>query len=141
VSGLPSGEHLPRWGPPPWRWLAYAAAAVVVAVAVPLVDGGYVLVPVAGLLLVLSALDRAHRVALALDTAGLQLSRGFGRMEQLPWGSFIAKLSTDDRYGVPRRYLELDISDERLVLLSRRRLGADPETVLAAINSAAAARG
>jgi hypothetical protein len=132
------------WQPSPRRRLLYLLGAVVLALfAVLGQDGpfglgtGLALSVVAAVLFGSAALDVWIGVPLEADEQGLSLSRGGGRREQLPWSAIerIEATSTTHRGLLLLSSLEIDLGD-RLILLSRHRLGHDPEAVARRLSSA-----
>jgi hypothetical protein len=124
------------WRPPSWRRCAYAAGAVLaVLIAAVTIDSSFVsgagpgLVVVAGVLAVLAGLDVWHGVPLTAGADGIGLSTGLRRIEQVPWAEIERIEATSTiRGGLRLASLEIDLG-ERLVLLSRHRLGSDPVDV------------
>src|ERR1700712_308071 len=123
-----------RWRPPTWRRCAYAAGAALAALlAAVLTDGSFVdgagpgLVAVAGVLAVLAGLDVWHGTPLAAGAEGIRLSNGPWRVEEVPWAEVerIEATSSTARGLVRLASLEIDLG-ERLVVLSRHRLGPAP---------------
>jgi hypothetical protein len=129
----------------PWRGrkLVYGALAVAVAVPALFADGGpfglgtgLALTVVALLLGVLALLDLWFGEVLSADEEGIWLSHGPSRSECLPWTSIERIEATAVSRGLLRlTSLEIDLG-ERLVVLSRHRLGADPQPVADALSSA-----
>jgi hypothetical protein len=137
------------WRPPSWRRGAYAAGAVLaLLVAAATTDGSFVsgagpgLIVAAGVLAVLAGLDVWHGVPLAAGTAGIRLSRGLQRVEEVPWAEIerIEATSSTARGLVRLASLEIDLGD-RLVLLSRHRLGEDPADVAVDLRTVAYSAG
>jgi hypothetical protein len=126
-----------EWQPPRYRRLLYLGGGVALALLAALGDrgplglgSGLPLAIVAVLLLGLAALDVWFGCPLAADGRGLQLSHGPGRVEVLPWSAVqrVEASSATHRGLILLSSLEIDLGD-RLILLSRHRLGHDPAIV------------
>jgi hypothetical protein len=91
---------------------------------------GNAFVVIAGVLLVLAGLDFWYGPPLVADREGLQLRSGPGRTLRIPWADVESvESTTSTSRGLLRlASLEIDLGD-RLVVLSRHRLGADPDEV------------
>jgi hypothetical protein len=131
------------WGPRRGRAATYAAAGLALGVLAfrteggPVgLDGGLPLTVVAVLLEVLAALDVWSGTALTADENGLLLSRGATRREFLPWSAIEEITATSERSRglLQLASLEIDLG-ERLIVISRHRLGSSPETVAAVLRS------
>jgi hypothetical protein len=128
------------WQPPRRRRLGYAAgagAALVLAfVSGSALGAALPLATVAAVLAILALLDAWYGQVLAVDERGLSLSRGGRVRELIGWGeiSRIEAVRASHRGLLTSSNLEIDVG-ERLVLLSRHRLGADPQVVAAALRS------
>jgi hypothetical protein len=134
----PASAHAPalahRWSPRPAETAAAAAGALVAAALAIVADpAGRVLFGVAAVgLLGLVVLDLLLRPRLAADADGIRV-RTLAVRRRLPW-SALRRVDVDEhtRYGLTARTLELD-ADDRLILLGRRALGADPRDVADAL--------
>lgn len=93
---------------PTGRWLVWAAAAMLFAIA---------------------AMDVVVRPRLQADETGLTVRSLRGRTSA-PWSQVEATLRQQQRFGRSVATIELDI-DEELFVLGRRELGTDPEAVAA----------
>lgn len=118
-----------------------AAGAVLVAIAVALLDPvGRVLVSAGGLLLLaLAARDLVLRPRLTAGPEGVVVARLSGRL-RLDWAGLRVRVRPSRRLGVRWQVLELDTAagpddDGVLVLLGRRDLGADPREVARALGA------
>jgi hypothetical protein len=132
------------WQPRPARAALYAGAAVVAGVLAWLSDGGPLglgsglpLTVVAVVLGILAGLDVWFRRGLRAGASGIELSHGPGRVELLPWDEIerIDAGSSRSRGLLRLASLEVDLG-ERLVVLSRHRLGADPAAVAEQLRAA-----
>ena len=127
-------RHHARVQASPHRPLAVLLVLVGVAAfaVLPLVDatGRVLLVPTAVLAAVLGVRDLLLRPVLSAGPAGLSVVDGWVRV-QAAWPQLVAARVVVDRRSPA---LELDLGD-RLVLLSRRRLGAEPYAVLAGLEA------
>lgn len=92
---------------PTGRWLVWAAAA---------------------LLLGIAAVDALLRPRLRADKTGVRV-RSLTGSTSADWSRVEGSLRRYQRFGRSVATLELDV-DERLIVLGRRELGADPEEVL-----------
>ena len=124
-----------QWSPRPAETVALVAIGLGLALAVLVVDAtGRVLVGAAALLvLVLAVRDVVARPRLAAGPDGVDVRTGIAR-RHLPWPGLRIRVREVRRFGIRGRTLELDTAagpdDEGvLVVLGRRDLGADPETV------------
>ncbi len=121
--------------PAPLVAVAWVAAAAL-AVAAFLTDdnAGRLLVGLATLLVIyLAAFATIARPRLTADADGLAV-RGFASTTRLPWHEVKVKLQTTRRLGREQQALELD-ADDRLVVLTRLDLGADPEEVAGVLHA------
>jgi len=125
------------WRPSPYRAAGYAVGAGVAVLMAALtergpvdLEGGLPLLVVAGVLLALAGLDLWFGEVLRVDHEGLTLSHGPRRQERLPWSEIerLEATSTTSRAVLRLSSLEIDLGT-RLIVLSRHRLGADPEVV------------
>ena len=124
------------WSPPTWDTAASAAVGVLLAVSVPFIADTPGRILVAGgavLLLGLSARDRVLRPRLSAGPDGVVV-RTLSGSTHLPWAGLRIRVRESRRFGLRGRSLELDTAtgpddDGTLVVLGRRELGADPETV------------
>jgi hypothetical protein len=120
-----------------------AVAGVGLALAALLVDPvGRVLVGAAALLLLgLAARDAVLRPRLRAGDDGVTVQALSGRTT-ITWPHVRVRVRTQRRWGLRARTLELEdrADDAVLVVLGRRELGADPETVADALHAAGAAR-
>ncbi|MET9226928.1 PH domain-containing protein [Lentzea sp. NPDC003310] len=113
-------------------WVAAAALAVATIVADD--NAGRLLVGLATLLVsCLAAFYTIARPRLTADADGLAV-RGFTGTTLLPWHEVKVKLQTTRRLGREQQTLELD-ADDRLVVLTRVDLGADPEEVAGVLHA------
>jgi len=92
---------------PTGRWLVWAAAALLFGIA---------------------AVDLLVRPRLQADDAGLTV-RALTGQTPATWPQVEMNLRQHQRFGRSVATLELDI-DEKLIVLGRRELGADPDDVL-----------
>ncbi|MFD5831801.1 PH domain-containing protein [Lentzea sp. NPDC060358] len=121
----------------PTRIVAVAwVAALALAVATVLADdnAGRLLIGLATLLVAyLAAFATIARPRLTADVDGLAV-RGFASTTLLPWHEVKVKLQTTRRLGREQQTLELD-ADDRLVVLTKLDLGADPEEVAGVLHA------
>jgi hypothetical protein len=97
-------------------------------------NAGRLLVGLATLLVTyLAAFATIARPRLSADVNGLAV-RGFANTTHLPWHEVKVKLQTTRRLGREQQTLELD-ADDRLVVLTRLDLGADPEEVAGVLHA------
>lgn len=89
----------------------------------------------AGVLLgTLAVRDLVARTRLAADAVGLTVVSGFAGHQTFRWSQLQAiRVDERTRLGLRTRLLELDAGD-RLVLLSARELGADPQQVVSVLD-------
>lgn len=92
---------------PTGRWLVWAAAALLFGIA---------------------AVDLLIRPRLRADDSGVAVRALSGRTSA-PWSQVELSLRQVQRFGRSVATLELDL-DEKLIVLGRRELGADPEDVI-----------
>jgi Bacterial PH domain len=113
--------------------LAGAGAVAAAMVAVTLDPAGRLLLGLAAVCLAaLAVADLVLRPRLRADADGIELRRLDGR-RRLPWSAVReVRVDVHNRYGLASRTLELDTDDD-LVLLGRRSLGADPRDVAEAL--------
>jgi hypothetical protein len=124
------------WRAPPWRRWSYAAGALVaLGLAITSDDraialgNGVAFIVVACVLLALVGTDLWFDPALVADQDGLGVRAGPGRIARIAWADIESiEASTTSRGPLRLSSLEIDLGD-RLVVLSRHRLGADPEAV------------
>ena len=81
----------------------------------------------------LAAFATIARPRLSADVDGLAV-RGFASTTHLPWHEVKVKLQTTRRLGREQQTLELD-ADDRLVVLTKLDLGADPEEVAGVLHA------
>jgi hypothetical protein len=125
-----------------WRpaWSRTAATALVGLAALVLalrasggafgLDGGLALLVLAVVALTVAGLDVWFGAALRADDDGLVVRSGFGGAERIRWSelSGVTATTTTSRGLLLLGSLEIEVG-ERLVLLSRHRLGSDPAEV------------
>ena len=128
-----------QWSPRNGETAALGAVAVVLALAVLLLDApGRVLVGTAALLVfAVVAHDLRARPRLRAGPDGVDVGTWTGS-RHLPWPLLRVRVRTSRRLGVRSRTLELDTAagpddDGDLVVLGRRDLGTDPEVVARAL--------
>jgi Bacterial PH domain len=130
-----------QWAPRTGEVVATAAAGLGLALAVLLVDPlGRLLVGAAALLLVgLAVRDAVLRPRLSAGAEGVTVRALSGRTT-IPWPQVRVRVRTQRRWGLRARTLELEdrADDAVLVVLGRRELGADPQTVAEALHGAGA---
>jgi hypothetical protein len=118
--------------------VATAALGLGLALAVPLVDpvGRLLVGGAAVLLLALAAHDALLRPRLSAGDDGLTV-RALGGARTIPWWRLAVRVRSQRRWGLRARTLELEdrADDAVLVVLGRRELGADPDTVAAALQA------
>lgn len=93
-------------------------------------DGGFAFLVLAAVALIVAALDLWFGAALRADDEGLLVRSGLRRGERIRWPEItsVAATSTTSRGLLRLGSLEIEVGD-RLVLLSRHRLGSDPAAV------------
>jgi hypothetical protein len=130
-----------QWSPRTGEVVATAAAGLGLALAVLLVDpAGQVLVGGAALLLLgLAARDAVLRPRVRADAEGVTVRTLTGRTT-IAWPQLRVRVRIQRRWGLRARTLELEdrTDDAVLVVLGRRELGADPDTVAEALHAAGA---
>jgi Bacterial PH domain len=130
-----------QWSPRIGEVVATGVAGLGLALAVLLVDPvGRLLVGTAALLLlVLAARDALLRPRVRADTVGVTV-RALGGPTTIPWPRVRVQVRSQRRWGLRARTLELEdrADDAVLVVLGRRELGIDPETVAEALRAAGA---
>ncbi|MDX8049436.1 PH domain-containing protein [Lentzea sp. BCCO 10_0798] len=113
-------------------WVAALALAVATFIADD--NAGRLLIGLATLLVTgFAAFASIARPRLTADVDGLAV-RGFTGTTLLPWHEVKVKLQTTRRLGREQQTLELD-ADDRLVVLTRLDLGADPEEVAGVLHA------
>jgi hypothetical protein len=131
-----------QWGPRTGEVVATAVAGLGLALAVLLVDPlGRVLLGTAALLLLgLAARDAVLRPRVRAEADGVTV-RTLSGPTTIPWPHVRVRLRSQRRWGMRARTLELEdrTDDAVLVVLGRRELGVDPETVAEALRAAGAA--
>jgi hypothetical protein len=130
-----------QWSPRTGEVVATAFGGLVLALAVPLVDPvGRVLIGAAALLLLgLAAHDALLRPRLQTREDGVTV-RTLTGSTTIAWPHVRAQVRAQRRWGLRARTLELEdgVDDAVLIVLGRRELGADPDTVAAALHAAGA---
>jgi hypothetical protein len=130
-----------QWAPRTGEVVTTAAAGLGLALAVLLVDPlGRLLVGAAALLLVgLAVRDAVLRPRLSAGAEGVTV-RALSGPTTIPWPRVRVRVRTQRRWGLRARTLELEdrADDAVLVVLGRRELGADPQTVAEALHGAGA---
>jgi hypothetical protein len=114
------------YGSPQWR-LGVLLVAALAAV------GGAIFIPelwaLVAVLLASAVRDWWYRSALVVGTDGLRCVDGLTK-RFVTWESLVALRVRQERHWLAfARNLEIDLSDETLILLSRGQLGAEPEEV------------
>lgn len=122
-----------RYGPPAWRPIALFAGAIAVA-------AGALAAPVlwapAAVLLAFAIRDGFSRPALVLGAEGFQYTVGL-RREFARWDLVETIRVREERHFLAfGRNLEIDLSDDTLVVLSKLQLGASPDEVAEAVDAA-----
>ncbi|WP_053732073.1 PH domain-containing protein [Nocardia sp. NRRL S-836] len=113
-----------------WVFAALLAFATVVTTE----NAGRLLIGLATLLVsYLAAFASIARPRLSADADGLAV-RGFTSTTHLPWHEVKVKLQHTRRLGREQQTLELD-ADDRLVVLTKLDLGADPEEVASVLHA------
>ncbi|MEZ0364946.1 PH domain-containing protein [Mycobacterium sp. pUA109] len=133
-----------QWAPRTGGIVACAVAGIVMAIsAVTLVTDvpGRVLVGIAAVgLLVFASVSWRARPKLAITADGL-LVRGWWRTQLLrPADITVVRITEFRRLARKVRLLEIETTDDRLVILSRWDVGTDPLDVLDALTEAGYAR-
>ncbi len=110
------------------------AALLAFATVITTENAGRLLIGLATLLVsYLAAFASIARPRLSADTNGLAV-RGFTSTTHLPWHEVKVKLQHTRRLGREQQTLELD-ADDRLVVLTKLDLGADPQEVAGVLHS------
>ncbi len=105
-----------------------------VATVITTENAGRLLIGLATLLVTyLAAFATIARPRLSADENGLAV-RGFMNTTHLPWHEVKVKLQQTRRLGREQQSLELDAED-RLVVLTKLDLGADPEEVAGVLHA------
>lgn len=134
-----------QWGPPPASIVVAGLLGLLMGVgAVTLVTDppGRVLVGAAGVGLVLFAVASWRaRPKLAITDAGLVYRGWFGVRQLTPTDINRIRITEFRRIGRKVRLLEIDTTDDKLMVLSRWDLGTDPLRVLDALTDAGYAPG
>jgi hypothetical protein len=130
-----------QWAPRTGEIVATAAAGLGLALAVLLVDPvGRVLVGGGALLLLgLAVRDAVLRPRLHAGADGVTV-RALSGPTTIPWPQLRVRVRAQRRWGLRARTLELEdrADDAVLLVLGRRDLGSDPETVAEALYAAGA---
>jgi hypothetical protein len=121
------------YGPPLWRAFAFFAVAVLAAV-------GAVFVPelwaFAAVLAVGGARDTFSRPALRLEPDGFHYVVGLHK-EFAEWDLVDAIRVREERHFLAfGRVLEIDLSDDTLIVLSKLQLGVSPDAVVTSVEAA-----
>ncbi|MFJ5987783.1 PH domain-containing protein [Lentzea sp. NPDC092896] len=121
--------------PAPLVAVAWVVALALAFAALTVDDNaGRLLIGLASLLVTyLAAFATIARPRLTADVDGLAV-RGLASTTRLPWHEVKVKLQTTRRLGREQQTLELD-ADDRLVVLTRVDLGADPEEVAGVLHA------
>jgi hypothetical protein len=131
-----------QWSPRTGEVVATALVGVGLALAaVPADPVGRVLVGAAAVLLLgLAARDALLRPRVHAGAEGVTV-RALSGPTTIPWPAVRVRVRAQRRWGVRSRTLELEdrTDDAVLVVLGRRELGADPDTVAEALHAAGAA--
>ena len=117
--------------PPRWHGGLFLLLGTTLAVAAAVADppAPVLLVPAAAVALAAGGRDLLVRPVLALDPAGLTVVDGV-RRRTVDWEALErVRVVTDRRTPV----LEIDLGDDGLVVLTRRRLGTSPDEALALV--------
>ena len=110
------------------------AALLAFATVITTENAGRLLIGLAALLVsYLAAFASLARPRLSADANGLAV-RGFASTTLLPWHEVKVKLQHTRRLGREQQTLELD-ADDRLVVLTKLDLGADPEEVASVLHA------
>jgi hypothetical protein len=122
-----------RYGPPLWRPIAFAAAAAACAVATVVLPA---LWAPAAVLVLAAARDLWCRPALSFGPDGLRYVSGLHR-ERAKWNEVSAIRVRHERHFLAfGHHVEIDLTDETLVVLSSLQLGAPAEAVAAELEAA-----
>jgi hypothetical protein len=121
--------------PAPLVAVAWVLAALLAfATVITTENAGRLLIGLATLLVsYLAAFASIARPRLSADVNGLAV-RGFASTTHLPWHEVKVKLQHTRRLGREQQTLELD-ADDRLVVLTKLDLGADPEEVAGVLHA------
>jgi hypothetical protein len=121
------------YGPPRWRPVALLAAAMATAA------GALAVAPLwafAAVLLAAAARDAWCRPVLVLTAEGFSYVVGL-RREFAAWTLIDAVRVRQERHFFAfGRNLEIDLSDDTLIVLSRTQLGAEPDDIAPVVESA-----
>ena len=121
------------YGPPLWRPIALLVAALAAGAAALLVLPLWAL---AAVLLVAAARDWWCRPALVLDGEGFTYVTGLHR-EFASWSLLHAIRVRQERHFLAfGKHLEIDLSDETLIVLSKAQLAVEPDEVAAVLQAA-----
>jgi hypothetical protein len=121
------------FGTPAWRPAALIAGALVAAAGAIIIPPLWALVAV---LLALSIRDLRCRPALTLGEEGFSYVSGLHR-ESAAWLQVAAIRVRQERHFLAfGRTVEIDLSDDTLIVLSRAQLGAEPDEVAAVLENA-----
>jgi hypothetical protein len=127
-----------QWSPRVGEVVATAIVGLGLALAVLLVDPlGRVLIGGAAVLLLgLAARDALLRPRLQADANGVTV-RALTGPTTIAWAQLGVRVRVQHRWGLRARTLELEdrADDAVLIVLGRRDLGADPETVADALHA------
>jgi hypothetical protein len=127
------GALTSRYGPPLWRPFALLAAALVVGAGTLIVT---VLWAPAAVLLASAVRDALSRPALVLTPEGFRYVVGLHRAFA-PWDLVETVRVRQERHFLAfGRNLEIDLSDDTLVVLSKLQLGASPDDVAEVLETA-----
>ena len=134
-----------QWGPPTAGIIGAGVVGLIMAAGVVTLvtdPPGRVLVGVAAVgLLVFAIMSWRARPKLAISDGAL-VFRGWWRTRHLGHADIkLIRITEFRRIGRKVRLLEIDTTDDRLLVLSRWDLGADPLRVLDALTDAGYARG
>lgn len=134
-----------QWGPPTAGIIGAGVVGLIMAAGVVTLvtdPPGRVLVGVAAVgLLVFAIMSWRARPKLAISDGAL-VFRGWWRTRHLGHADIkLIRITEFRRIGRKVRLLEIDTTDDRLLVLSRWDLGADPLRVLDALTDAGFARG
>jgi hypothetical protein len=119
------------FGPPPRRALALLAGALASAAAALFIPEFWALVAVLGFW---AARDAWFRRTLELQDEGFHYVAGF-RREYATWVTVVDVRTRQERHWLTfGKTLEIDLSDETLIVLSGAQLGADADEVAAIVD-------
>jgi hypothetical protein len=120
------------FGPPPRRALALLAGALASAAAAFFIPEFWALVAVLGFW---AGRDAWFRRTLELFDEGLRYVAGF-RREYTVWDTVVDVRTRQERHWLSfGKTLEIDLSDDTLIVLSGQQLGADAEEVAALVEA------